>query len=303
MEERYATRREAVRKAAIAGFLLSQIRAVPELNAEDVDQPKEPGEAAPRLNLGLATYSLRKLPVDAAIEALKAMQITSVSVFKQHVPILLSTPEVCREMAQKFRRAGITLTGTGVVQLTNSEGAMRRAFECGRAAGLATMTASYASPPDSDTLLLTERFVREYDMRLAFHNHGPEDPIFPSPYDVWNAVQPYDERLGLCIDVGHSARAGVDPAEAIFKCRARLYDVHLKDTLSGAGEKKDQPVELGFGRLDIRAIMSALQQIHFRYQVGLEDEVESADPIPGIAQSFGYMRGMLAALTPSPLPP
>jgi sugar phosphate isomerase/epimerase len=201
-----------------------------------------------------------------------------------------------------FRRAGITLTSTGVVQLTNGEETMRRAFECGRAAGLATMTASYASPPDRETFLLTERFVREYNIRLAFHNHGPEDPIFPSPYDVWNAVQPYDERLGLCIDVGHAARAGVDPAEAIYKCRARLYDIHLKDTLSGAGEKKDRPVELGFGRLDLRAIMSALQQVHFKFQVGLEDEVESADPILGVAQSFGYMRGMMAALTPSPLP-
>jgi inosose dehydratase len=301
MEERSVTRREAVRKAAIMGFLLSQIRAAPNLNAEDIARPKEPGEALPNLKLGVATYSLRKLPVDAAIEALKAMQITSVSVYKQHVPILVSTPDVCREMAQKFRRAGITLTSTGVVQLTSSEGVMRRAFECGRAAGLATMTASYANPPDRGTFLLTERFVREFDMRLAFHNHGPGDPIFPSPYDVWDAVQPYDERLGLCLDVGHAARAGIDPVEAIFKCRARLYDVHLKDTLSGAGEK-DQPVELGFGRLDIRAIMSALQQIHFSYQVGLEDEVESADPIPGVAQSFGYMRGMLAALTPRPLP-
>lgn len=303
MEQRSVTRREAIRKAAIAGFLLSQARAAPKLGAAEITRPNEPGEAVPNLNLGVATYSLRALPVDAAIEALKAMQITSVSVYKQHVPILVSTPDVCREMAQKFRRAGITLTSTGVVQLANREETMRRAFECGRAAGLATMTASYASPPDRDTLLLTERFVREYDMRIAFHNHGPEDSVFPSPNEVWNAVQPYDERLGLCLDVGHAARAGVDPVEAIFKCRARLYDVHFKDTLSGAGEKKDRPVGLGFGHLDLRAIMSALLQIHFRYQVGLEYEVESTDPLPGIAESFGYMRGMLAALAPRRLSP
>jgi sugar phosphate isomerase/epimerase len=160
------------------------------------------------------------------------------------------------------------------------------------------MTASYDEPPDRDTLLLTERFVREYDMRLAFHNHGPEDRIFPSPYDVWTAVQPYDPRLGLCIDVGHSARAGVDPVLAILKCRSRLYDVHMKDTLAGVGDRKDRPVGLGFGRLDIRGIIAALLEVGYRYQVGLEDELESADPIPGIAQSLGYMRGMLASLSP-----
>jgi sugar phosphate isomerase/epimerase len=70
----------------------------------------------------------------------------------------------------------------------------------------------------------------------------------------------------------------------------------MKDTLAGVGDKKDKPVVLGYGRLDIRSIMAALIQVGFRYQVGLEYEVEEADPIPGIAQSFGYMRGMLAGL-------
>jgi inosose dehydratase len=212
------------------------------------------------------------------------------------VPILLSTPDVCREAAQRFRAAGLAIPSTGVVTLANSESVMRRAFECGRAAGLSTMAASYAEPPDRETFLLTERFVREYDIKLAFHNHGPEDKIFPSPFDVWNAVQPYDQRLGLCIDVGHSARAGTDPVEAILKCRSRLYDVHMKDTLAGVGDKKDKPVIMGYGRLDIRSIMAALIQVGFRFQVGLEYEIEEADPIPGIAQCFGYMRGMLAGL-------
>jgi inosose dehydratase len=160
------------------------------------------------------------------------------------------------------------------------------------------MTASFSKPPDRETLLLTERFARDYDMRLAFHNHGPEDAIFPSPYDVWDAVQPYDKRLGLCIDVGHSNRAGVDPTEAILRCHSRLYDVHMKESLAGAGAKKDIPVVMGFGHLKIRSIMAALLQVGYKGQVGLEYEVDSEDPVPGVAQSFGYMRGMLAALSP-----
>jgi inosose dehydratase len=298
MDESLVSRRDAIRKAALAGLFLPLIGSVPALRAEDPGAGKD----APSLKLGLVGYSLRKFPIGEAIGVLKALGITSTSVFRVHVPIGLSTPEVCRDMAQKFRDAGISIASTGVVYLKNSEGEMRHAFECGKAAGLTTMTASYTEPPDRDAFLLTERFVREYDMRLAFHNHGPEDKIFPSPYDVWNAVQPYDERLGLCVDVGHSARAGVDPAEAILKCRARLYDVHLKDTLVGAGVKKDVPVGMGFGRLDIRSIMAALLQVRYPYQAGLEDELASADPVPGIAQSYGYMRGMLAALAPTPSP-
>jgi|CZKI01.1.fsa_nt_gi sugar phosphate isomerase/epimerase len=302
MEQKFVTRREAIARTALAGLLLPMMGAARSLGAEGGGDPASGPPAGPRLNLGLAGYSLRKLPTDAAVAAMQALQIKSISVFRVHVPILLSTPDVCRDAAQKFRNAGIAIASTGVVTLTSREGDMRRAFECGRAAGLSTMAASYKEPPDRDTLLLTERFVREYDMKLAFHNHGPEDKVFPSPFDVWNTVQPYDERLGLCIDVGHSARAGTDPVEAILKCRGRLYDVHIKDTLAGAGDKVDKPVGLGFGRLDIRSILAALIQVGFRYQVGLEDEQEAADPIPGIAQSFGYMRGMLAALAPGQPP-
>jgi inosose dehydratase len=298
MDESHVTRRDAIRKAALAGLFLPLVGSVPALRAES----GEPRGYPVGLKLGLVGYSLRKFSIDDAIRILMELQITSTSVFRVHVPIGLSTPDACRDLAKKFRDAGISIASTGVVYLKNSEGEMRQAFECGKAAGLATMTASYASPPDRDTLLLTERFVKEYDMRLAFHNHGPEDKIFPSPYDVWNAVQPYDERLGLCIDVGHSARAGVDPTEAILKCRSRLYDVHMKDTTVGAGVLKDVPAGLGFGRLDIRSMMQALLRIGFKYQVGLEYELEAPDPVPGIAQSYGYMRGMLAALAAAPTP-
>jgi inosose dehydratase len=298
MDESQVTRRDAIKRAALAGLFLPLVGSVPALRADVGETPKD----ATSLKLGLVGYSLRKFPIDEAIRVLTELKVTSTSVFRVHVPIGLTTPENCRDLAQKFRSAGISIAATGVVYLKNSEGEMRQAFECGRAAGLTTMTASYASPPDRETFLLTERFVKEYDMRLAFHNHGPEDKIFPSPYDVWKAVEPYDERLGLCIDVGHSARAGVDPAEAIVKCRARLYDVHMKDTSVGAGVKKDIPVDLGFGRLDLRSIMAALLKIRFPYQVGLEYELDTPDPIPGMAQSYGYMRGMLAALAPAPIP-
>jgi len=286
------TRRDAIKTAALAGLFLPLLGAAPGARAQ---------AAAPAgsLRLGLAGYSLHKYSTDEAVAILKELQVTSVSVFKVHVPIGVSTPDVCRAMARKFTDAGISIAATGVVYLKNSEGEMRQAFECGKAVGLATMTASYEAPPDRATLLLTERFVKEYDMRLAFHNHGPEDKIFPSPYDVWKTVEPYDERLGLCIDAGHAARAGVDPTEAILKCRSRLYDFHIKDSLAAAGAVKDIGAGLGFGRLNIRSMMETLLKVQYRGQVGLEYEVDAPDPVPGIAQSMGYMRGMLAGLVPA----
>jgi sugar phosphate isomerase/epimerase len=137
--------------------------------------------------------------------------------------------------------------------------------------------------------------VKKYDIRLAIHNHGPEDKLFPSPYDVWKAIEKYDARIGLCIDVGHTARAKVDPAEAIRKCRTRLYDLHMKDLANT--EPKAANVEVGRGVLDIRGILRALIEIKYANQVAFEYEKDADDPIPGLAESVGYVRGLLAGMS------
>jgi len=118
--------------------------------------------------------------------------------------------------------------------MKNDPADVRRAFEYARDIGVPTIVCS----PEPESMKILDAMVKEFDIKIAIHNHGPEDKKFPSPYDVWTAVQPYDKRVGLCIDVGHTARAKVDPAEAIRKCRERLYDCHLKDIDSTAPDGK-----------------------------------------------------------------
>ena len=135
---------------------------------------------------------------------------------------------------------------------------------------------------------ILDRMVKEFNIKLAIHNHGPEDKKFPSPYDVWKAVEKYDSRIGLCIDVGHTARAKVDPAEAILKCRARLYDLHFKDIAS--------TVEAGRGVLDLRGILQAILKIKYEHLLSFEYEKDSDDPLPGLAETVGYTKGLLATI-------
>jgi sugar phosphate isomerase/epimerase len=138
--------------------------------------------------------------------------------------------------------------------------------------------------------------VKSFDIKLAIHNHGPGDKRFPSPYDALKAAEKFDPRIGLCIDVGHTARAGVDPAEAIRKCKERLYDLHLKDVDPSLPQPE---VELGRGRLDVRAILQALLDVRYAHHVGFEHEKDAKDPIPGLAESVGYAKGMLSGMRPA----
>jgi sugar phosphate isomerase/epimerase len=245
--------------------------------------------ATPEFQLGLATVSLSKFPPDKVIDAAKKLELHNVSLFSSHCP-WGGTPEQCRTAAQKFMDAGLTVTGCGVINLPNEEGAIRRAFDNAQAVGLPTMICK----PAHDAFPLIEKFVKQYNLRLAVHNHGPGDNGYPSPFDAWKAVEPYDKRIGLCIDVGHAYRAGADPVETIRKCQERLYDVHLKDSLAEIGATKDIPVEVGRGRLDIKGILAALIEVNYSHIVAFEYEKHEEDPTVGLLESVQYVRKILA---------
>jgi sugar phosphate isomerase/epimerase len=241
------------------------------------------------LRVGVASYTLRKLTLDAAIKAIQRLALKYVSIKDFHLP-MNSTPDERRTVAQRFKAAGITPLSCGNVTMQNDEANIRAAFEYARDTGLPTIVCS----PHPDSMPILDRMVKEFNIKLAIHNHGPEDKRFPSPYDAWKAAEKYDVRIGLCIDVGHTARAKVDPAEAIVKCRARLYDVHFKDIDST--EPTGKTVEAGRGVLNLASVLQALLKINYSHLVSFEFEKDADDPIPGLAETVGYTKALLAGI-------
>lgn len=245
------------------------------------------------LRLGIATYSTRMMTLDETIAVLGVLRIRNIALFRSHCDWEKASVEECRAVGAKLRAAGLTLSGSGVVNLPNDEAKLRKAFENVRAAEMATMVCK----PEIAALPLVEKLVKEYDQKIAIHNHGPEDKLFPTPTSAFEAVKSLDARIGLCIDVGHAARAGDEPTAAIRRYAARVYDLHMKDSLAIAGSTKDLPTEVGAGRLHIRDMVTALREINYKGVISFEYEKAAANPVTGLAESIGYVRGLLAALT------
>ncbi len=244
------------------------------------------------LRLGVTSYSTRNLSLEATIETMKILRITNLALYKAHCNWEGATVDECRAVGEKLKAAGLTLTGSGVINLPNDEAKARQAFENVKAARMATMVCK----PAKDAFPLVEKLAKEYDQKLAIHNHGPEDKEYPTPDVVWSAIQSLDSRIGLCIDVGHTARAGADPIAAIKKYAARLYDVHMKDSVAVVGSQKDVPIEVGAGRLDVPAFLRALREVRYDGVVTFEYEKVANNPVTGLAESVGYVRGVLAAM-------
>jgi sugar phosphate isomerase/epimerase len=241
------------------------------------------------LKLGVASYSMREFRLDQALDMARQLGVKYMTFKDVHIP-RTDPPEVTRALRAKIEEAGITIMGGGTITIPNDPGKVEREFEYARNAGFPLIFVD----PDPGVLDTVERMAKAYDIKVAIHNHGPEDKRWPRPQDAYAAVKSRDRRLGLCIDIGHTLRTGTDPIEACRECRDRLYDMHVKD-LAVKTEKESQ-VEVGRGVIDFPALFKTLIGIGYQGQVGLEYEIKAKDPLPGMIESMAYMRGVLAAV-------
>jgi sugar phosphate isomerase/epimerase len=240
--------------------------------------------------LGVASYSFRKLSRAQAIQMTKELGTPYLNVKDFHLA-LNSTPEQIDEAKKEFEEAGIVLVGCGNISFQKDDAAdIRSKFEYAKRAGFPLIVCA----PTAITLPKLEPFVKEYNIKIAVHNHGPEDKNFPTPQSVLKIVKDLDPRCGLCIDLGHTARTGVDVVESIAEAGPRLLDMHIKDLADPRA--KDSQVPVGEGKLPIPQIFLQLIKMKYGGCVNLEYEIDEQNPLPGMQKSFSYMRGVLAGI-------
>jgi len=240
------------------------------------------------VRLGLATYTFRNFTRAQLIGFMKQLNVTDLNCkdVKDHLPM---DPALEAQALADYAAAGIKLHAAGAIYFPkNDEADIRAKFEYVKRAGIPVIV---AGDPTPESLQWIERFVKEYDIRIAVHNHGPEDRFFPSPFEVLKAIKDLDPRIGCCIDVGHAVRAGANLVEAIHATGARLYNMHVKDLTSF--QSKESQVPVGEGILPFREMFKALIKIDYKGFVDLEYEIHPDDPLPGVIESFGFMRGVL----------
>src|ERR1700738_1482758 len=247
-------------------------------------------EASP-LRLGLASYTFRNFSRAQMIGCMKQLNVSALNAkdVKDHLPT--NAQEEAVALAD-YSAAGARLHAAGTIYFPKDEDAdIQRKFEYCKRAGISVIVAGDPAP---ETLPRIGKFGKEYDIRLAIHNHGPEDKLWHSPLDVLKGVQKYDPRIGCCMDIGHTVRAGVDVVKAIHEVGPRLYNMHAKDLTSFTS--KESQVAVGEGIMPMREIFQALIATNYKGFVDLEYEIHGDDPMPGVIASFAYMRGVLAGM-------
>jgi sugar phosphate isomerase/epimerase len=280
------SRRDFVR----SGALLAAACVAPRDVFSLAGKPTSTDQASP-IRLGLASYTFRNFTRGQMIGFMKQLNVFALNAkdVKDHLPM---DPQEEEAALADYAAADIKLHAAGAIYFTKDEDEdVRAKFEYCKRARIAVIV---AGDPSLETLPRIEKFVKQYDIRVAIHNHGPEDKLWPSPLDVLKAVKRFDRRIGCCIDVGHAVRAGTDVVQAIHEAGPRLFNLHMKDLTNFAS--KESQVAVGDGIMPVRKMFEALIATRYKGFVDLEYEIFPDDPMPGVISSFAYMRGVLAGM-------
>jgi sugar phosphate isomerase/epimerase len=238
--------------------------------------------------LAIAGYTFAKINLDDSLTMMKRVGVNLLGVKDFHLP-LNSTKEVIDKTLAKMRSFGVEPYGVGPIYM-KSESAVDQAFAYAKLVGVTLVI----GVPDIEFLPYVDKKVKEYNFRLAIHNHGPDLPLYSSAEDVWKEIKGLDPRIGFCLDIAHTVRLGLDPISTYIKYRDRIYDFHIWDV--DKPEKAGWCVEGGRGIIDFPKFFRTLRKYKYAGTCSLEYGKDMSDPLPGVAESIGYLRGVLAGL-------
>jgi inosose dehydratase len=269
-------------KLAGTGILAASVSSV--YSSPGFESPPE--KTTDAFSIGMAGYTFKEFTVEQTIEIMKRVRVSSLSLKDFHLPMNSNQEQIDAVLA-KFKSAGITVYTLGVIYMKTQE-AVDQAFEYAKMAGVKMIVGA----PNYELLTYVEKKVKAYNIRLAIHNHGPDNPLYPNATDIWDHIKDLDPGIGICIDIGHTTRDGKDPSVDIEKYSKRIYDIHIKDV--DQANKEGKTVEMGRGIIDIPKFVDTLRKIKYSGKCSLEFEKDMKDPLAGIAESIGYFKGVLA---------
>lgn len=235
--------------------------------------------------LGIASYTFRKFSLEDTLAMTQRLGIRHIVFKDYHLP-LTATHEEITSTVEKVKHAGINLYGGGVIYMDN-ESAVHQAFDYAKTAGMKVIVGA----PAHELLPLVEKKVKEYDIMVAIHNHGPGDKRWPTLESIYEKIKELDPRIGICHDIGHTQRYGEDPVTDTDRYFDRILDMHLKDVTESS--EKGSTCEMGRGVINIPDVLKVLIQNGYKGKASFEYEKDENDPLPGLAESVGYTRGIL----------
>ena len=250
--------------------------------------------AGPGPQLGLQSWTCRRMTFEEVASFACAHHVTYIEFIAQHLDPLAPRAETLRKKAL-LERHGLVAYAIGVAPTSLDQEANRRLFDFARLMGIKLIIVEPKSAAEWDQL---EALVKEFDIRIAVHNHGP-GTRYADPADVKRALAGRDPRIGVCLDAGWITTTGFDAAKVFRDYDGRVFDLHFKDkkrdVTHGAPVWKDTLP--GEGDVNFKGLMNEVRQSGWTGVIAIESDGEeyAADPGPLVDRAASLFREEMSA--------
>ena len=244
--------------------------------------------------LGLQTWTCRNMSFEEVVLFAKQHGITQLELFSKHLDPRAPKEENLKKLAF-LKQHGVTAYSIGVSATSLNKDENRALFELAKLFDMKVIVVEPGDPAQWDNL---EALVKEYDIKLAIHNHGT-GTVYGNPAVVKHVLATRDPRIGVCMDVGWVTAAGFD-AEQIFRnYGGRVFDMHLKDKRLDQRDDNGRPLDtlIGLGNSNYVGLFDAMKETDWSGVVAIEtDSAEFAkDPTEFVTKAKAFFEQHFSA--------
>jgi sugar phosphate isomerase/epimerase len=255
------------------------------------------GAADYKPTVGIQSWTLRNLSFDQVVDFAKKHHMTQLQLIGNHMDPKAPLEETKKKKAI-LDAAGLTVYTFGVTGTSMDKEDNRKLFEFAKFMGIKVIV---VEPGDYRILDNLEELVKEYDIKIAIHNHGITAP-YGNPYVMKQLIMHRDSRIGVCLDIGWIASTRMDVAKVFREYNGRVYDIHLKDKKVNNTPNGDvaTDTEIGKGDANYKGLFDELKKVNWPGVMAIETDSQgfasAPDPFVDAAVKFVDQSFPMAAL-------
>ncbi|HAV61144.1 MAG TPA: hypothetical protein DCY13_02125, partial [Verrucomicrobiales bacterium] len=239
------------------------------------------------LKLGVQTWTLRNLNFEQVVEFAKKHELKHLQFIANHFDPKGTQEEWAKKKAI-LDQNGLVAYTFGVAGTSMNKEENRKLFEFAKFMGIKLII---VEPGDFKILDNLEELVKEYDIRIAIHNHGIKS-LYGNPAVVKNLIQHRDPRIGVCLDAGWVTSARFDCAKVFKDYGDRVFDIHLKDKKVTPTDNGDVAVDtfLGEGDANLKGLFKAAKEAGYQGVFAIETDNNLKDPTEHMAKAIEFFK-------------
>ncbi|MSU62429.1 MAG: sugar phosphate isomerase/epimerase [Pedosphaera sp.] len=237
------------------------------------------------LIIGVQTWTLRNLNFDQMVEFSTKHKIKYLELIPGHIDPK-STMEDLKKKKAIFEKNGLVPYSFGVAGTSLNKEENRKLFDFAKFMGMKLLV---VEPNDFRIFDSLEELVKEYDIKIAIHNHGIKS-MYGNPLVVRTLLKNRDARIGVCLDAGWIASARFDPSKVFKEYEGRVYDIHLKDKKVSSTETGDVAVDtfIGDGNAKLKDFFKTLKEARYSGVLAIETDNDLKDPTEHVTKALKF---------------